>query len=104
MNFRRKYVGIKENHGWKNKWNECMYKPLNQEIEQWALAQWHSWVQKSKPTGCEQTTNKNLKSGNGHITYHTTQLPATKAMQAFHPKATEKIIINGLMAGSKQVS
>jgi len=20
-------------------------KPLNQEIDQWALAQWHSWVQ-----------------------------------------------------------
>ena len=52
-----------------------------------------------------RVTNKKLKSGNGHITYHTTQLPATKAMQAFHPKASEeKKIINGLKAGSKQVS
>ena len=38
---------------------------------------------------------KKIKSGDGYITYHTTQLPQTKAMQAFHPKASEKKIIKG---------
>lgn len=40
----------------------------------------------------EQNVRKATKSGDGHVTYHTTQLPQTKAMQAFHPKASEKEI------------
>jgi hypothetical protein len=40
----------------------------------------------------EQNARKDMKSRDGHVTYHTTQLPQTKAMQAFHPKASEKDI------------